>query len=184
MASDLTVLAVNCSPVAGGRTATALRAVLAGASRADATTTLVEMAECADPREVLGRMSGADAFVFGTPMYRASYAHPFKALMDATPRGLYGTDDGPLTARAVTTVATAGSDHHFLGVHAMRSILVDFFAAHLVSPGLYVAASGFTSDHRLAAEHDESAHTLGRALVELSRAISSSEGLRNVAPLA
>lgn len=184
MTTDITVLGLNCSPATGGRTAEALRTVLAGAEQLGAATELVEVCSFSDVGDVVARMVQADAFVFGSPMYRASYAHAFKMLLDATPRGLYGTADAPLTARAVAVVATAGSDHHFLGPQAMRNVLVDFFAAHVVSPGLYVAGSGFTEERRLTIEMADLARNQGAALVELARAIEGSAGLRRVTPLA
>ncbi|MET9262543.1 NAD(P)H-dependent oxidoreductase [Amycolatopsis sp. NPDC004079] len=168
-------MAISCSPSIGGRTAAALQAVLDGAAAAGAATELVQAAEHRDLTEVVARMADADAFVLGAPMYRASYASPFKALLDGTPREA-------LTGRAVAIVATAGSDHHFLGLQAMRGVLVDFFAAHVVSPGLYVNADSYTPDQTLTAERADQARTQGIALVELARAIASSEGLRSVIP--
>ncbi len=88
-------------------------------------------------------LEASSAFVFGSPMYRATFAAPFKALMDAVPRGMHGEQSAPLTGRAAVTVATAASDHHFLGPAGMRDVLVDFFACHVVSPGLYVPAYGY-----------------------------------------
>lgn len=176
------ILALNCSPTAGGKTAAALQAVLRGCTDAGADCALVELAEHADLADVVARMADADAFVFGSPMYRASYAWPFKALLDRTPRGLYGEDSAPLAARAVLTVATAASDHHMLGVQAMRNVLVDFFAAHVVSPGVYLTGAAFTPERTLNAENAEAAGYQGIALVELARAIDGSVGLRRAAP--
>ncbi|MCG3754064.1 NAD(P)H-dependent oxidoreductase [Amycolatopsis sp. Poz14] len=176
------VLAISCSPSVGGRTATALRTVLDGAAAAGADTELIQLGEHDDLAEVVARMAAADAFVFGAPMYRASYASPFKALLDVTPRGEHGTQDAPLTARAAAIVATAGSDHHFLGLQAMRGVLVDFFGAHVVSPGLYLNAESYTPGQTLTEERAGQARTQGIALVELARAIAASEGLRNVTP--
>lgn len=175
------VVALNCSPSGGGKTRTALEAVLAGATVAGAATELVELAGVDDFAPVVDRLGRADAFAFGSPMYRATFATPFKALVDATPRGMYGEDKAPLTARAALTVATAASDHHFLGPASMRDVLVDFFAAHVVSPGLYVPASGF-EDGNLAPGFAERAGLMGRALVELAAAIRGSTALRALTP--
>jgi FMN reductase len=177
------VLALNCSPGAGGKTKTALEAVLEGAVEAGATTSLVELADHgAQLAEVVDSLGDAEAFVFGSPMYRATFATPFKALLDQTPRGMYGEEKAPLMAHAALTVATAASDHHFLGPAAMRDVLVDFFAAHVVSPGLYVPAPGFDEGGALSAEYAERARLQGRALVELAEAIAASESLRAVTP--
>ena len=173
MSPSPAVLAINCSPTSGGRTRTALEAVLAGAAAEGAAVELVELA--ADDGlavdAALEAIAKADAFVFGSPMYRASYAAPFKVLMDAVPRGMWGETSAPLTGRAVAIVATAASDHHFLGPAAMRDVLCDFFAAHLVSPGLYVPASGFDASKQLERPFAARAELQGRALVELAGAI-------------
>lgn len=178
---DLAVLAINCSPGAGGRTRTALEAVLAGSREAGADTALLEMGAAA-VEDVVRAMDGVNAFVFGSPMYRASYASPFKVLLDATPRGMHGEPPGPLTARAVLTVATAASDHHFLAPQAMRNVLVDFFSAHLVSPGLYLNQEHYADPKRLTDGASERARSQGFALVELARAISGSTELGRVSP--
>jgi len=179
----IAILAVNCSPTAGGKTRTAIEAVLAGAQAAGAATDLVELAGIADFGPVVDRLDGADAFVFGSPMYRATFAAPFKALVDSVPRGMYGEDRAPLTGRAAVTVATAASDHHFLGPASMRDVLVDFFATHIVSPGLYVPAAGF-EEGAMTARYTERAAIMGRALVELAEAIRGSAALAAVTPSA
>jgi multimeric flavodoxin WrbA len=179
---ELNVLAVNCSPTAGGRTRTVLEAVLEGARGAGAETSLLELADYPDVSAAVDALDGADAFAFGSPMYRATFAAPFKALVDATPRGMYGEDRAPLTGRAVLTVATAASDHHFLGPAGMRDILIDFFAAHIVSPGVYVPNAGFDESKTLQEPVATKARQQGQALVELARGIQASDALKSVTP--
>lgn len=181
MADALRVVAVSCSPSVGGKTRAALEAVLAGAAELGAETSVHEMGAYDDVAGVVDAMRGADAFVLGSPMYRGTYTAQFKTLMDNTPRGLYGETDAPLTARAVLTVATAASDHHLLGAGPMRDVLVDFFAAHVLTPGLYFTGAAY-GDAGLLPESADRAALMGRALVELSRAIAGSSSLRSVTP--
>ncbi|MGH3239218.1 MAG: flavodoxin family protein [Spirillospora sp.] len=183
MDEPIRVLAISCSPSIGGKTRAALEAVLAGAVGAGAETTLLELAEddSPDQAQVVAAMAQADAYVFGSPMYRAGYTAQFKALLDVTPRGMYGEKDALLTGHAVLTVATAASEHHMLGPAAMRDVLVDFFAAHVVSPGLYLTADDY-GEGALKASPAERASVMGLALVELAAAIRSSTGLRAVVP--
>jgi FMN reductase len=181
MVDGIRVVAVSCSPSVGGKTRAALEAVLEGAAELGATSTLVEMGAQASISDVVDAMAGADAFVLGSPMYRGTYTAQFKSLMDKTPRGMYGECAAPLSARAVLTVATAGSDHHLLGAGRMRDVLVDFFASHVVSPGLYLTGTAF-ADGVLVAGSAERARLMGRALVELSQAIGSSASLKAVTP--
>ena len=182
MIAAVSVLGVNCSPSSGGKTRAAIEAVLGGAAAAGGETRLVELADGDDLASVVASLAGSSAFVFGSPMYRATFAAPFKALMDAVPRGMHGEQSAPLTGRAAVTVATAASDHHFLGPAGMRDVLVDFFACHVVSPGLYVPAYGYDEQGALAEPFAGRAELLGRALVELARAIAASTALRAVTP--
>lgn len=183
-ATDVTVLAVDCSPTGPGRTATALEAVLAAATSAGARGRMVHLCgpEAMAVAAVTDAMADADAFVFGSPMYRATFAWPFKALMDATPRGMWNETPAPLTGHAAVVVGTAASDHHFLGLRSMRDVLVDFFAAHVVSPGLYVPHAGFTEERSLAEAYDARARQQGAALVELARAIADGVALSTATP--
>lgn len=181
------VLAVNCSPAPGGRTRTALEEVLAGVRERGAAATLVELSRedgTLDVDTAVAALHEADAFVLGSPMYRASYAAPFKALLDRTPRGMWGEATAPLTARAVATVATAADAHHFLGPAAMRDVLVDFFAAHVLSPGVYLATADFDEAKRLLPESAARARAQGRALVDLAAAVAASPDLSGVRPQA
>jgi FMN reductase len=178
----VSILGVNCSPGSGGKTRAAIAAVLAGAAAAGADTLLVELADGEDLAAVVAGLSGHAGFVFGSPMYRATFATPFKALMDATPRGMHGEGSAPLTGRAAATVATAASDHHFLGPAGMRDILVDFFACHVVSPGLYAPAAAFDEQGALTEPFAGRAGLQGRALVELATAITASSALGAVTP--
>ncbi len=182
MVAVVSVLGVNCSPTSGGKTRAAIEAVLAGAAATGAGTRLVELADGDDLASVVALLEESSAFVFGSPMYRATFAAPFKTLMDAVPRGMHGERSAPLAGRAAVTVATAASDHHFLGPAGMRDVLVDFFACHVVSPGLYVPAYGFGEGGVLAEPFAGRADVLGRALAELAGAIAGSTALGAVTP--
>ncbi|MBS1862110.1 MAG: NAD(P)H-dependent oxidoreductase [Actinobacteria bacterium] len=181
------VLAIDCSPTGPGRTGNVLGQVLeASAAAGAAETSILHLGgEGATAVETaVAAMVDADAYVFGSPIYRATFAAPFKALLDATPRGMWGETEAPLTARAVAVVATGATAHHFLGLAGMRNVLVDFFAAHVVSPGLYVEHADFGEDRRLLPAAAGRAALQGTALVELARAISGSTALGAVTPQA
>ncbi|MBS1889184.1 MAG: NAD(P)H-dependent oxidoreductase [Actinobacteria bacterium] len=182
----LRILALDCSPSGPGRTGNVLGQVLDGSAATGAEVSLIHLGGDAPTsvENAVGAMLEADAFVFGSPIYRATFATPFKALLDATPRGMWGETEAPLTARAVAIVATGASAHHFLALAAMRNVLVDFFAAHVVSPGLYVEQAEFGADRTLTAEAAERARLQGEALVELAGAIAGSTALGAVTPQA
>lgn len=182
-ATPLRVLAVDGSPGGPGRTATALEAVLAAAASAGAQPRTVRLAD-AGVEDVLAAAAEADAFVLGSPVHRASFAAPLKALLDALPRGMWGETQAPITGRAAAIVATGATWHHFLALDDLRAVLGGFFAAHVVAPGLYVPHEGFDEDRRLRETFAEQAARQGRALVDLAHAIAASPSLAGARPQA
>ncbi|MEX2291085.1 MAG: NAD(P)H-dependent oxidoreductase [Mycobacteriales bacterium] len=179
---DLTIVGVVASPQPGGRTATALSAMLAGAEAAGATTRLVELAD-ASLEEVTALMDGADAVVFGSPVYRASYSAHLKQLLERTERGRHGEGTAPLRGKATALVMTGASGHHFLATDGLRAVLATFFAAQTLSPALYLDHKDFTEDKGLAPGAEELARTHGTALVDLTAAVRTSVSLRGLEPL-
>ncbi len=175
------ILALDGSPAGGGRTWTAIEAVLVGLP-ADVETELISLADGPDP--ALAAAASAEAFVFGSPMYRASFASPLKAMLDRLPRGMWGESSAPITARAVAIVATGASWHHFLGLDSLRNVLGGFFAAHVLPPGLYVPREGFGEDGALLDDYAELAAQQGRALADLADAIARSPALAGLRPQA
>jgi FMN reductase len=163
-----------------------MRAVLAAAEGAGAGTSVRSLAE-EFPRardELLADMGSADAFVIGSPIYRASFASPLKALLDSIPRGIWGETEAPLRGKAVVVVATGASLHHFLALNDFRNVLAGFFATHVVPPGLYVPREGFSADGSLAAPYAVQAAQQGQALIELTTALQISTVLRQLMPQA
>ena len=178
------VLAIDGSPKGNGRTRAVLDAVLDGARSAGAEGTVLELSDGPDAISRAVREAGShDAFVLGAPAYRAAPAAPLKAFLDALPRGFWGETEQPITARAVSLVMTGATYHHYLALDGLRNIVAGFFAAHVLSPGLYVAGEGFVDGAPTPTTLD-AAHAQGRALVALARAIEGSEELRSVRPQA
>ncbi len=175
------VLALDGSPTGGGRTEEVIRAVLSGLP-ADVDGELVGLAD--GPDRALAELESADAFIFGSPLYRASFAAPLKLLLDQLPRGMWGESSAPITARAVAVVGTGATWHHFLGLDPLRNVLSGFFAAHVLPPGVYVPSEGFTRDGVLLDSFAGLAAEQGRALVELAAAIANGPALRGLKPQA
>lgn len=178
------VLAVDGSPRGNGRTRAVLEAVLDGARSTGAKGTVVELAEGPEAiAKAVREAANHDAFVLGAPAYRASAAAPMKAFLDALPRGFWGETEKPITARAVSLVITGSTYHHYLALDGLRNVVAGFFAAHVLSPGLYVASDGFV-DRALNKATLDAAHAQGRALVALATAIDNSEELQAIIPQA
>jgi len=174
-------VAIIGSP-AEGRTGTLVDAVLAGAR---------QEFDCSVDRYVLGeeslarvvdRLDGADLFVLGTPMYRATYSGLLKTLLDQTPRGLHEAGPAPLRARPVAVVGTGASMHHFLGIDPLLALLIRFFSAYVVPPALYADHASFADDGSAVADVYEQGIALGRTAAALAAAIGASDVLGGTVP--
>ena len=197
MASDrIRALGVVASSSRGSRTKVLVDGILAGATRDGAAqSSVVLLADSplefadgtrAEEREggtaaLLEAVDAADVIVFGAPIYRASAPGAMKNLFDLLPRGGFDGNYQALRAKAVAVAATGASDHHFLGLDSMAEILRGFFAAWVVPPGIY-ASHKEISEGRLSAPLRDQAEATGRALIDLHRAIASSEAMQSVEP--
>ena len=162
-----------------------MEAVLTAARAAGAAVELVQLGGDGGPLAAVERVIAArdvDGYVIGSPVYRASFATPLKAFLDALPRGVGRETEAPLRGKAVVIVATGGSWHHFLALNDLRNVLAGFFATHVVPPGLYVGRGGFSEDGALQAEYQAQAEAQGRALVELGGALGQAAHLRDLRP--
>jgi FMN reductase len=175
------VLGVVAGPEPGGRTATAVAGVLAGAEKAGAATSLLELSE-AGADAVIAAFADADAVVFGSPVYRATYSALLKDLLERTERGKWGEKSAPLQGTAAATVLTGASGHHFLAVADLRSVLAGFFAVQVLSPGLYFDHAGYVDRSTFTEDSAQLAAAHGAALVDLAAAIQASAALRGITP--
>jgi FMN reductase len=162
------VVAVDGSPAGSGRTETTLRSLADPSGYAD----------------VRAALSEADAVVFGSPVYRASFAFPLKTFLDELPRGMWGETEEPIRAKATGIVLTGASWHHYLALDDLRGILAGFFAAHVLAPGLYVPNELFDEAKQLTDKAREPAERTGGGLVELAGAIAGSQALQAIRPQA
>jgi FMN reductase len=179
--TPVTVLGLVASPHGSARTALAVGAVLDGARAAGASCTQLALVDEA-PADVLRSMADADAVVFGSPVYRATYSSLLKELLENTERGRYGESTAPLRGTAAAVVLTGATPHHYLAVDSLRSVLAGFFAAQVLSPGLYLDHSGYVDAGTLTETVRDLAGTHGRALVELAAAVRGSSTLRGLEP--
>jgi FMN reductase len=135
-----------------------------------------------DTRAILEAVEAADAFVLGTPVYRATLSGSLKNLLDLVPRGVYDGRARPFQARPVVVAATAASTHHFLALDGLAEILRGFFAAWVVPPGVFASHADCGPDGELAQPVARQAAIAGRALVALHHAIEDHPALGAVEP--
>ncbi len=177
----MNVLGIAGGPEAGGRTSTAISAVLHGAEQAGAATSLIELGGTELP-PVVTAIEAADAVVFGSPVYRATYSALLKTLLEGTERGRWGETTAPLQGKAAATVVTGASGHHFLAVNDLRNALAGFFAVQVLSPGLYFDHSAYVDRSTLSEENATLAAGHGAALVDLAAAVRGSAALSGITP--
>lgn len=178
MSSEPLVLGVVASPTAGGRTATAVEAVLAGART---KTRLVSAAET-PTADILAAISEADAVVFGSPVYRAGTSSMLKSLLEQTQRGMYGEEQAPLAGKAAAVVMTGATPHHYLAGDDLRSVLSGFFAVQVLAPNLYFHSTAFADPATLTPEAAARARTTGEALADLTSCVRASASIQSLVP--
>ncbi|MFW3169344.1 NAD(P)H-dependent oxidoreductase [Geodermatophilus sp. CPCC 206100] len=175
------ILGIGGGPEAGGRTSTAVAAVLAGAERQGARTHLLELSGT-DLPEVLRAVDAADAVVVGSPVYRATYSALLKGVLERLERGLWGETTAPLQGKAAAVVLTGADGHHFLAVDDLRDVLAGFFAVQVLSPGLYLDHTAYVDRRTLTAGAAALAAAHGAALADLTAAVRASGALAALRP--
>lgn len=197
----LTLLGISGSQSTDSRTQAAVEAALTGASDAADPDEAVETdllhlgdydladadgrtldAYDGDTAEALAKIVDADAYIVGTPVYRASYSGILKNLLDMVPRGQWQADVAPLEGSAVALVATGASDHHYLSVDEQLRPLFAFFGAHTVGSGVYASSDAFEDAAVVDDEVRARLATLGTATVELAEAIEAGSALASLEP--
>jgi FMN reductase len=81
-------------------------------------------------------------------------------------------------------VLTGASWHHFLAIDELRGVLSSFFAAQVLSPGLYLPSEAFAPDEQLSEKWSTIAAAHGAALADLATAVRESKALSGLRPLA
>ena len=90
----------------------------------------------AQTQEVIGTLQTADAVVFVSPVYRASFTGVMKNLLDLLPAEA-------LLHKPVGIVAMGGSDHHYLAVESHLRDVLAWFGALVMPTGVYLKGSDF-----------------------------------------
>jgi FMN reductase len=175
------ILGVAGGPEAGGRTRTAVAAVLAGAAERGADTELLELGSV-EVAEVTAALERADGVVLGSPVYRATYSALLKGLLERCERGKWGETSAPLQGKAAAVVLTGASAHHFLAVNDLRDVLAGFFAVQVLAPGLYLDHSGYVDRTTLLEDSAALAAAHGSALLDLAAAVRGSAALGALRP--
>lgn len=181
----------------GSRTRAAVETALEAAADADdVTTEILHLAEydldtadgrqlddyTGDTADALELIVESDAYVVGSPVYRASYSGALKNLFDMVPRGMWQADVAPFEDSAVGLVATGATPHHYLAIDEQLRPVMAFFGAHTVGGGVYAHDDQFEDSRVVDDDVAARLERLGRATVELSQSIDRSEHLSELGP--
>ncbi|MDN3016199.1 NAD(P)H-dependent oxidoreductase [Paenibacillus sp. BSR1-1] len=112
-------------------------------------------------KKVLDKIKMADAYLFGSPMYRGSMTGALKNLIDLIPNDF-------IKGKAAGLVATGGSDHHYLGLDLGFRTAMAFFQVHIIPGTLYHSRFTVEGGYIVEEKVREQAERFGRDLVELA----------------
>lgn len=113
-----------------------------------------------DSASVVARIAGADALVFASPVYRASFTGALKNLLDLTPVEA-------LASKPVAIVAMGATQHHYLGVDWHLRMVLAWFGALVAPTSVYLDSSQFDEGKLADAGARSELEDLVRTLVRL-----------------
>ncbi|HEX2172039.1 MAG TPA: NAD(P)H-dependent oxidoreductase [Dehalococcoidia bacterium] len=148
---DIMLLGI-CGSVAKSRRTRALidLALEAAAGEPGVTVDLIDLSErdlvfcdgrppaeyTGDTARAIHQARTAQAYIVGTPIYRATYTGALKNLFDLIP-------DDALWGKVAGLLATGGSDHHYLALETGLKPILGFFEMHAVPGTVYAPPSAF-----------------------------------------
>ena len=176
---------VDCSPEGRGRTQAALDAVSAAALGAGAVADTGWVGDTAAALDgAVDTLAQADGVVFGSPVYRASYAYPLKRLLDTIPRGGDEHVDSPLAGKPVAIVLTGASLHHFLALDWLARRAGRVLCRTCLAPGPVRPDEWLRRARELVQPYAAQAAALGPAVVELASLRAQPPPLNSLRPQA
>jgi len=116
-----------------------------------------------DTASVIGELDRADAVLFASPVYRASFTGALKNLLDLTPIDA-------LRGKACGIIAMGASQHHYLGVDWHLRDVLAWFGAVPLPVSVYLSSADFTEGELAEAARAELGE-LVQALTGLAKAL-------------
>jgi FMN reductase len=87
--------------------------------------------------DMINRLTGADAIIVGSPVYKGSYTGLFKHFFDLI-------EPPRLAGLPVVLTASGGGDRHALVVEHQLRPLFGFFSSHTIATSIYASDRDFT----------------------------------------
>jgi FMN reductase len=129
-----------------------------------------------DTPAVVKTIAGADAVLFASPVYRASYTGVLKNLLDLLPIEA-------LIGKPCAILAMGATQHHYLGVDWHLRDVLTWFGAVTLPSSVYLASSDF-SDGKLTDAAKVGLRDLATALVRFQAMLPKDGPALGPAPLA
>lgn len=118
-----------------------------------------------DTKTVIDKITEADAYIIGTPVYRGSLTGALKNVFDLIP-------NDALRGKAIGFIATGGTYHHYLVIDHHLHPLAHYFRAHVIPGGVYVHNGHFEHKQLIDEEIRSRLHELGGATSRLSHLLN------------
>jgi NAD(P)H-dependent FMN reductase len=172
------VLGICGSSASSRRTRALIKSALEGAEAADndISIEIIDLSQATldfcdgrpieeynlDTQRVLEKVKNADAYLFGSPMYRGTMTGALKNLIDLIP-------DDYIKGKSAGLVATGGSDHHYLGLDLGFRTAMAFFRVHTI-PGVLYHSRFMVENGRIVEDKIRNqAEQFGKDLVRLTK---------------
>ncbi len=129
-----------------------------------------------DTAAVVQTVVDADAVIFASPVYRATFTGALKNLLDLVPvEGLMGKPCG--------IIAMGATEHHYLGVDWHLRAVLAWFGALTAPSSVYLSSSNFT-DGALGDRPRDELRALAATVVRLSASMAGAGASLGPPPLA
>ena len=178
-----TLLGISGSLTAGGSTRTVVDAALAAAQEHTPaiTTDVIDLRDVTisfcdgrppedypdDTPRALERISAADAYIIGTPIYRGSYTGALKNLLDHVPVEAF-------MGKVAGLIGNAYTDHHYLSIDQELKPVLAWFNMHIVPGSVYVRADQMQGGEITDARVRDHLRQLGEAVIRLCHSLKDS----------
>ncbi|UFT98591.1 NAD(P)H-dependent oxidoreductase [Radiobacillus kanasensis] len=117
-----------------------------------------------DTKKVIDLIEGADALLFGSPIYRGSLSGALKNVFDLIP-------NDSLRGKVVGFIATGGTYHHYLAIEHQLKPLAGYFKAHVVPGNVYAHNSHFENKQLVDEDIRQRLQELAISIVQLNERV-------------
>lgn len=119
-------------------------------------------------QNAVASVSRADAVVFASPVYRATYPGVLKNFIDLLP--IESLRDKP-----VGIIAMGATNHHFLGVDSQMRFVLSWFGALVMPNSVYITGEDFSEGQLVSKSSRKDLEDLAKSIAELTLKTSNSQ---------